>query len=116
MITRLFVDDVAGHSPVKNVEVEALGFHVAQSSQPMKGVLLMMYRETTTIICLTVLIIALEMKGSRFEKLILSPFLKSTAPGILPLVHIDLHIRVYVYTSTMKGNRNCITLYLHDNR
>ncbi|EZA61351.1 hypothetical protein X777_12058 [Ooceraea biroi] len=67
----------------------------------------MMYKDTTTIVCFMVLISALDMKGSRFrsEKLALLPCLKSTTPDILPLVHIDLHICVYVYTSTMKGKR-----------
>lgn len=80
--------------PEKNGEVEALGSHVAHNSHPIKGVLVIMYKETTMIICFTVLIIALEMKGSRWQKLALLPLLRSTTPDILLLVHIDMHIFV----------------------
>lgn len=80
--------------PLKNGEVEALGSHVAQSSHPMKGILVTMYNVTTTIVCFTVLINALEMKGSRFrcKKLSLLFFLRLMTLDILLLVHTDMHI------------------------
>lgn len=86
--------------PKKNDEVVAVGSHVAQSWHPIKGVLVMMYRMTTTIVCFTVFISALEMNGSRetrCEKLTLLLFLllfRSTTPDILLLIHIEKHILV----------------------
>lgn len=100
--------------PVKNGKLKALGSHVAQSSHPMNGVLVTIYKVMTMIVCFTILSIALEMRGSRFccEKLILLFFFKSTTPDILLLFHTAIHIFPYVYTSTIKGNRNCTMLYL----
>lgn len=90
---------------------ELVGSMVAQSCAAIKGVEQIIYITMTAMVCFTVFILALEMRGilSRF---VLNLFILRGRKLESEHLQISRQIQLYVYTNTSSGIMKTVTQYL----